>query len=1020
MTAHGRRIRTLGVVGVLVVSAIGLPAGFGFATTALAAAGNVSVTPGTIQSSGSVTLNATAATGGRDLTFAIDGDRNGSITSDEHLDTVTTSASGVGNVTFTPQGVVSAGDGEYTIYVVEEADGDGADDTSYPVSSPGSFYDVTATVTVDDTPPSISNFTVSNPTGQEVLVSFTASEALHSIRVDVTGTENGTLTEQDFVGTGTGPYTYNATYFADSDGVYTATLKTAADGVGNAGAVGHHATTVAGTSSRNADTVLRPQATIFLGEEGIDVSPIVAGDQATFVGISGAADGQVATASATHVDFTRAGGFVPGGYDTSGDDTVDLTVAEPQVRDVTLALGPPNSSIDATDGYVPPDATVTVSADFNFNTADSLSVSVASESGLDIAKLLTAAPNLPSSGDALELDLADADVEPGTYTVLVEGQTLNASASVTFTVTARDASISLDRTRIVRGESVIATALGDPGGTVVVQLSKADLSENDSTRTARATAVFANTDDVSNRTDANTDHVAAVLELGRDGIAQTRIDTAHLATDETVHVELVTGGADRIGDSPDDSTRLRTQSRVVTVSTAPRSIPIGEHVDITGHAPQSETIKAYAERGDDWYPLRASTSSPNAPGWAVDDVNATGAFIVTVDSAAVIDQPGVYRIALVGDPDYSVAGVRDGGDTTTRSDDVLTRSAMSEQRYASFMIRSQLEEFDASLTRKTIAATGRDEVELHGTLTGGEDPIHVYHIGPHGTIVAETIEAHAGSFDTTYDGFDRLGPHRFLVISSGRDGTFARSSPRAVVRSIPETATQRQAVERIRAAYTDAGVDDGLIELQLDATVPSVTIASVDTNTTLTPDASGRQLVVSGETNHEPASIITLSLLDSTGDVVRETTTNIVGWSGEWNATIDASRLPPGNYTLRATDGDVSATTRFSLSETRSRPSTTHDTASTDSVSLSSLSVGTDTTVTVTSINTSRTTSRNVTPSVSADRRTEAPGSRPRPATTAHTSGPSVRVTHTPGQTGFGVVAGVIAVLIVVLARRRH
>jgi hypothetical protein len=83
-------------------------------------------------------------------------------------------------------------------------------------------------------PPTISDYAVTNPTDRDVAVSFNASEELTDITVDVTdgsGSTVTTLTESDFSGTNrSGTWVYDATHTAAQDGKYTATLTEASDG----------------------------------------------------------------------------------------------------------------------------------------------------------------------------------------------------------------------------------------------------------------------------------------------------------------------------------------------------------------------------------------------------------------------------------------------------------------------------------------------------------------------------------------------------------------------------------------------------------------------------------------------------------------------------------------------------------------------------------------------------------------------------------------------------------------------
>jgi flagellin-like protein len=87
------------------------------------------------------------------------------------------------------------------------------------------------TVTID-TAPAISSYSVSNPTGDKVIVTFNSDEALRDIKVNITGAETATLDESDFSVNGD---RYKATYYAETEGDYTGTLLSAEDSNGNDG-----------------------------------------------------------------------------------------------------------------------------------------------------------------------------------------------------------------------------------------------------------------------------------------------------------------------------------------------------------------------------------------------------------------------------------------------------------------------------------------------------------------------------------------------------------------------------------------------------------------------------------------------------------------------------------------------------------------------------------------------------------------------------------------------------------------
>ena len=150
--------------------------------------------------------------------------------------------SGSGPYTYSAAGPASYddGDGTYTLSVddaVDPAGNNGGNDGEG--SELGTTYDYSAGGGGDTTPPAISGFSASNPTGQTVKVQFGSDEQLSTIQVDITGQETATLSASDFTESSQdGGYFYTATYSAGSDGDYTATLVDASDDAGNNGAGG--------------------------------------------------------------------------------------------------------------------------------------------------------------------------------------------------------------------------------------------------------------------------------------------------------------------------------------------------------------------------------------------------------------------------------------------------------------------------------------------------------------------------------------------------------------------------------------------------------------------------------------------------------------------------------------------------------------------------------------------------------------------------------------------------------------
>ncbi|WP_241430725.1 PKD domain-containing protein [Haloferax elongans] len=111
--------------------------------------------------------------------------------------------------------------------------------------------------------PTVSNVNATNPSGQNVTITFNSSESLFDIAVSLSGPESATLTESDFTETGSGPYTYTATYEGSSDGTYTATVDTAANTKAQDGANGESDSVLVDTTDPTADA--GTNQTLYLG-----------------------------------------------------------------------------------------------------------------------------------------------------------------------------------------------------------------------------------------------------------------------------------------------------------------------------------------------------------------------------------------------------------------------------------------------------------------------------------------------------------------------------------------------------------------------------------------------------------------------------------------------------------------------------------------------------------------------------------------------------------------------------------
>jgi hypothetical protein len=189
------------------------------------------------------------------------------------------------------------------------------------------------------------------------------------------------------------------------------------------------------SSPRNQPSDTAPPVRIFVGET-LDVSAVeltgggtVGSGSVTLVGVSGDADGLTERIDdPTDADFD---GVETGGYDVTADDDdrSEFVVSEPRVVEAVVRN---QNGANVTNGWEPTGESLTVTAEYNFDEADRLDLTVESPDGLDITETVASSDRITTSGGSLTLDLSE---EPeGTFRITFEGSDLD---SATRTVTVR-------------------------------------------------------------------------------------------------------------------------------------------------------------------------------------------------------------------------------------------------------------------------------------------------------------------------------------------------------------------------------------------------------------------------------------------------------------------------------------------------------------------------------------------------------------------------------------------------------
>ena len=659
------------------------------------------------------------------------------------------------------------------------------------------------------------------------------------------------------------------------------------------------------TSDRSITTT---PGTLYLGEQDVDITGLPgaspAGTSQQFYGVGGEAEGTSAEATdALAVDVVASNLFVTGSYSLSaGSEDSDLVVVSPQVTDLTLYAGTSVADTDVTNQSVPRGTeTLTLEPEFNFDDSEGVEISVEDDDGLDITSQVTTTSVVSTSGGTLAVDVADLPV--GEYQVTAEGadDLDRASDTVSFEIRDREKAVTLSKTRVVRGERTVVSVAGAPGDIRYLRLSGDALRAGTLLNPATAREVFERTSQVQSvSADSDANYLYAVVALDSDGISEARIRTDRLRT-ESIDVELAT----EIDAAAEDEVTLDVRERTVTVDSVPATA-VGETVTVSGTAPQSDQVKLYATVDQTYVPLYEDADGGTL---AEPTVQGDGSWRVDVDTSAVVDIPGTYRLVAVGDP----GSARLGSDTTLDAD---TFDELEPR--GSTTLRTGDGALSLRTSRTTIAATGTDEFTLSGTAVGQEDDLRLYHIGPRGDVDARSVDVADGTFEEQVDGVDNRGVHTYLAVAAGRDGTYAYApgDDPSVDSLLSGAETPEAARATLEDAYTGAGSDDRLERVTVTASDASLTVATPAEDAAVT----GETLTVAGDSNREDETAVFVELRDGP-DAVTVARTSVT--NGTWTASVDLADLSVGTYQLVVETDSERLSRPVTVSETATATSAT-------------------------------------------------------------------------------------------------
>ncbi|SDF48557.1 HVO_2072 family ArtA-dependent S-layer glycoprotein [Halorientalis regularis] len=637
----------------------------------------------------------------------------------------------------------------------------------------------------------------------------------------------------------------------------------------------------------------------------------------------------------------------------TGGDTV--TVQTPRVT--TLEVTNQNGD-DIAGGAVNVDdqTELTIDAEYNFQNAERLDVTVEDSSGLEVTdEVLENPANDPvrSNNGELTFSLDEDALDNEEYTVTVEGdEDLDfgeATQSVTFDVTTgEEASIEAQADSVTRGENVqFEIGNSAEGETHLVAIEGGDI-------TGDAASVFRNVGDTLDTGTSDDEQAVALVEID-DGVGVGSISTSELDTtdvDITVYAAGVANSGDDLStidvaeqnEIDDDSFEVNEGS--VTLDNPQGTYVVGSEVTVNGStAPGIEEVALYARDEGDFEYL----DTYNVDG--DDTFEEEDVVLSSVNGADVLSIPGTYRIAAVDANDEDVDTDDDGtADATLTSSEVS--SAVGQQSSLRVTDTELTVDYVSVINGQVATEDAGTGITINGTAPG-QDSVSVSFYGPRGTYDRTTVSVDSdGTFDSEsvyvggniYDelGFAGIDMGQFglsevdevdtelsqgnvvmSVFSSGRDGQagdgeFPRNSFPAFAEGLnAQSLTQQQVIDTVASeTVEDTGSDDISEVFQFRFTEGRVSVDSVtgeagqaftvETNDTMT---------VSGVTNRQPDdNTITVEVIEgpssSSFDIE---STDVWGTDGQWSVEIPTEGVEPGNYTVEASVGDNSDIRSFQV-----------------------------------------------------------------------------------------------------------
>jgi len=712
---------------------------------------------------------------------------------------------------------------------------------------------------------------------------------------------------------------------------------------------------------------------VFLGEE-INTDAGLGADEPLLTGVAGNAEGVSLDLSSPIPQTTENQPL--GTYDVDGSGsatTPNVTLLAPRITDSEIltssggdVTGSAISSGDADNLYV--------NADYNYEAAEKVEVTVEDPSGTDITNEVLNGTDVyaddnsvggtSSTGGGVGIDMSGQDA--GEYTIILEGaEDLDfgdASETMTLTISSQDeVGIELDSESVTQGTDVQYTVTnGIDGNEHVVAIDLSDL-RNDAT-TEQAKAVFRNIGDTSevgiandSATNASGSATGPTVETADIAYAVVEIDGASAVggvetqylDDSDVDIEVYDAGVSATAAADQDSTNditLTVEEGGTTLSSPTGQYVVGSEVDINGTATSSDSVAIYVRDDGDWQLLEVGGDNEinvdSDDTFEEEDVALSN---LGGDGSSILSLTGTYRIGVIDASDADV-----GGDGTV--DDSLTTSEFTSGVSSSNSLRVTDQALTGQFTtiNGQVAPVDSGTVDINGTASGA-DSVLVIFVDERGNVNYQSVSVDS---DGTYDEDDitvglTQGQVTAHILSVGRDSAVGDGSLPSgpsngatlsdltgYLDTLDQNNNNGEQINELIASETvdETASDDLIVTETFRLAEASTSIDSIYPDAAeaagINPVATGETMVIAGSTNLKPDdNTISIEVTSEDGTSVALEDTDEWNNDGQWMVEIDTTDFETGTFTVEADDGDNTDTVNVEVVSEREDTTTSSDNA---------------------------------------------------------------------------------------------